>query len=172
MKDFLRGASSGYIQEEIVNYTLSLLDNSKHLSNLDFYSFKLRKITEIDMVLITPTHIYCIEVKSYKTKIVGNFCDKMWSGFTGTYLTMFYNPMFQNLEHLRTLKNNLRRNGHPVYDITPYMIVPNSCDVRSDCENIVTLSEFMRIAKDNAISCEKRFDVDSVYNVIKRLGVV
>lgn len=70
------------------------------------------KTTEIDVIMLHETGIYVFESKNYSGWIFGNAGDKYWTqtlrnGRYGYEKNKFYNPVFQNDNHIKWLKNFL-----------------------------------------------------------------
>jgi hypothetical protein len=101
--------------------------------NLQGYAFKDVMIkddvssSQIDNILITPKAIYVIEAKNYNGHIFGSYRNENWtvtvkhldkkrskSGkvYTKTHISKhkFYNPIKQNITHIRKLKSLLSLN--------------------------------------------------------------
>lgn len=140
------------------------------IQNKSIWSFALNKKTQIDMILVTEFGIYCIEAKRYRTKIKGSINDKIWFGFSGSYMTRFYNPYFQNVEHIRCLKRELRKQGYVVPQIRNYVCIPNKCDSETDIARVVTLGTLLTRLEIDAIRNTKRLDVEMISKMINRIN--
>ena len=87
--------------------------------------------TEIDILLVTQKGFFVIESKNYSGRIYGNESDENWTVYypNGTKYKL-YNPIKQNLTHIRVLRQYFRR------DI--------------DCHSIVVFSNKANIVNVNA----------------------
>lgn len=66
------------------------------------------KTTEVDLIMIHETGIYCIESKSYGGWIFGKENDMYWTQmFKNREKHKFYNPIMQNRGHIKTIGNYL-----------------------------------------------------------------
>ena len=106
-KDLWDERGKGYYGEFLVFTTLFdfLKDNSKILMNIEIPKTS-GETTEIDLLLIHESGLYCFEMKHYKGDIYCNFEDKYWvQAFRTTENHRFYSPVWQNSSHIRALKN-------------------------------------------------------------------
>lgn len=74
------------------------------------------RTTEIDIVCLTRKGIYVVEMKNYKGKITGDEGDYQWIqevGYKEKRFFPFYNPVKQNLTHIRTLQRYVKP---PIYN--------------------------------------------------------
>lgn len=147
-KDVWNERGKGYYGEYLVFSTLLgyLKDNSKILMNLEIPTANNKK-TEIDMLLIHETGLYCFEMKYYKGDIYCNFGQDRWvQAFRTVKNNAFYSPIEQNKYHIRALKQLFPQ--APIYS---YILFTN---------DDVTLHEgrgnagiFTNKALDNATVC-------------------
>lgn len=107
--------------------------NCKILTNL-YIPTSSGKTTEIDIVLITHKGIFVIESKNYKGWIYGNAKQKMWlQTFSNGTKKEFYNPLWQNYNHIKELKTLLKKD----YLINSVIAFSDECELK-------------KIPKDNA----------------------
>ncbi len=105
--EFLGEYGEQLTEEELA--TLNEMKNSgKILRNL--YIPKVNgKTTEIDLVYITKKGIFVIESKNYSGWIFGNEKDNKWTAtFPNGERRRFYNPVKQNENHIKWLKQYIR----------------------------------------------------------------
>lgn len=140
------GYASGTMHEISLRNTLINYLNSNNIFNFRIipsyktYSYKLQKNADIDLLVVAECGLYAIEMKAYKSRVIGGYNEKMWKGITFKSCTMFFNPVFQNKEHIRSLNTVLRRNGEETLPIENLVCVPNSCVLNVDCNEVVTES--------------------------------
>ncbi len=106
-RDIWDERGKGYYGEYLVFCTLfdHLSDNSKILMNIEIPTDNGLKTTEIDLLLIHETGLYCFEMKYYKGDIYCNFDQDYWvQAFRTTENHSFYNPVRQNEYHISALK--------------------------------------------------------------------
>lgn len=133
--------------------------------HLKVYSARLKRDTEIDILLVAQFGIYCIEAKRYRTSIEGRMNDNVWIGSSGRYKTRFYNPVLQNCEHIRSLKRLLRQVGVNPPQIYNLICVPNECEIKSDARDIYSIGSLYSVIGNDSVMRSKHINV----NVVKKL---
>ena len=168
----LNNLMRGYSFESSVYRNLKYLlgDEMKFIRNMKIYSYKLKRFTEIDLVVIAPYGIYCIEAKAFRTSLSGNIGDNMWLGKTGMKATRVYNTFIQNNEHIRSLRNGLRNIGvfkPPMFN--NIICVPDTCRASSDFRDIYTMSQLIYKLKRDGIYEDRIYDIDYIYDLLKEV---
>lgn len=142
------------------------------LRNINLYSERLEKYIEIDILLITTNGIYCIESKFVSTSIVGDMKDRMWFVYNAYGTNRVYNPYIQNTEHLRCLKQYLRKGGYYTNEIHNVIVVPDKADLETDCALVKRAKDWLfDIAKDLHVKNNK-VDVERVYKILEEFEVI
>lgn len=101
-----------------------------------------REDTEIDLIAITSKAIYVIEAKNWSNYIDGTYNQFHWTGMGDSLKTMtVVSTYMQNLLHVRLIKSSAIREGCKLPPIINIICVPDSCQIYSDCSEIVHLSE-------------------------------
>lgn len=72
---------------------------------------KNNKTSEVDLLIISKKGIFVFECKNYSGNIYGDAKRKKWVQYIGHQKNYFYNPLFQNRNHVRYLKDFLDKNG-------------------------------------------------------------
>ena len=93
---------------------------------------KYGETTEIDVLMIYKSGIYVFESKNYGGWIFGNASNKMWTqtlpnGRRRARKEHFYNPIWQNEQHIKCLKNVIARQV-PVHSI---IVFSDRCTFKS-----------------------------------------
>ena len=81
------------------------------------------KYAQIDVVVLTNRGLIVFEVKNYSGWIYGSEQQKYWTQVLayGKYKYKLYNPIMQNAEHIRALRQNLPQNPSiPIYSIVVF----------------------------------------------------
>lgn len=138
--------------------------------SLRTYSPRLKRLTEIDILLITSFGVYCIEAKSTRTLLKGNISDDMWEGHSGRYWTKMYNPYRQNLMHVRSLRHGFRTLGMEPPPILGLVVVPNKCIVESDARAIITIGSLLNKLENDSVLKEHKWDVELVKRYTDKLN--
>lgn len=144
------------------------IPNVKVLANIELYSHSINDNTEIDRLIITPHRIYCAEAKSFNTELSGYFVDRDWYGYSGRYERKIFNPILQNIQHIRTLRNAFRRKGYAPPLIENVVVIPDYCRVNSDCDNIYEISAFVdKLIYDSCTIAE--IDMSTVLTQLRKI---
>lgn len=118
-------------------------------SNYTFYDSSISTGRETDLILLKPYGTFILECKNYSAKhssayISGEEYEADWffssSGKRGTVV----NPIMLNKRRIRCIQGLFRRFKFPVYNITGFVVVPDSCKVFSQCPNVLTLSNLIK----------------------------
>lgn len=157
-------------EEFIVDTIHSELDSKHYIcQNLTLYSHLLERDTQIDIVIVTSSRVYCIEAKRFRTTLKGSINDRMWTGNSGRYYTKLYNPVLQNAEHIRCLKREIRRLGFPAPRIENIVCVPNECEILADIPNVLTLGTLISVMENDIKKNPNKVQVDKLSRILKNL---
>jgi hypothetical protein len=138
LKGLLKGTS---FEMELGKYIKG--DSFRLFSNVSIYSYKLRKYTEIDNLVITPWRLYSVESKSFSSYLKGEIGDYQWLGITGRTTTPVYNPVMQNFEHIRSLNSSYFRKYNEFLDVENYVVIPDTCKGISNYSKLKNISDFL-----------------------------
>lgn len=136
-------------------------ENCRILNNL-YIPKENGSTTEIDIVIIDHTGLYCIECKDYSGWIFGKKTDTYW---TTTYRNgekhKLYNPYFQNENHIKYLKTII-----PNKKINNIVVFSDNCKLKNIIldENITQEYQFRNLLKwyrddQQRISIEEMQDI-------------
>ncbi len=81
------------------------------------------KYTQVDIVVATRAGIVVFEVKDYSGWIFGNERQQYWTQLLayGKEKHLFYNPIMQNIGHIRAIRQCLPQNkGIPIYSVVVF----------------------------------------------------
>lgn len=97
----------GKIGEKTIATVLSFLNKSQYkvINNIVLKTGK--KTSQIDHLVISDFGIFVIETKNYKGWILGNEHSNYWTQVIYKRRERLYNPIKQNLGHIKALKNCL-----------------------------------------------------------------
>jgi hypothetical protein len=101
-------------------------------SNDIFHDLYIKKrdgtYSQIDIVVLTEVGVIVVEVKDFSGWIFGFGKNVNWVQFLGKMKYSFYNPIFQNEGHIRTIKNQLFEYGNiPFYSL---IIFYGKCEIK------------------------------------------
>ena len=132
------------------NYIAIELSNkfplARFILNKDLYSPFLQKNTQIDLIMVTDKVIYVIEAKNWSDYIKGTYNDVHWKGKGNSQAMNTYSPINQNAIHMRALRRRLIEAGvSSDAMIKSFVVVPESCQLITNCEEVCHLSEINRL---------------------------
>jgi hypothetical protein len=101
-------------------------------SNDIFHDLYIRKrdgtYSQVDIIVLTEVGVIVVEVKDFSGWIFGFGKNVKWVHFLGKMKYSFYNPIFQNEGHIRSLKNQLVEYGNiPFYSL---IIFYGKCEIK------------------------------------------
>lgn len=100
----------GFIGEYKVKSRLSKLNNDEYKVIHNLRIFYNGIMSQIDHIVISKYGIFVIETKNYKGVIYGGEKSYEWTQTHGYAKTKFYNPIKQNIGHIKALQANLSEN--------------------------------------------------------------
>ena len=103
----LKTQTKGVVGEKKVSSILSFLNKSKYRVINNIVLKAGERTTQIDHVVISDFGIFVIETKNYKGWILGGESSEYWTQVIFKRKERLYNPIRQNLGHIRALKNCL-----------------------------------------------------------------
>ena len=126
-------ADKGKTGEEQVYNVLERLEGRKAVLRNCYIPKVTGGTTEIDLILLHESGIYVIESKNYSGWIFGNENQKYWTQslpgrYGTTHKNRFYNPLWQNETHIRSLKYILGDNTIPYYS---YVVFGDDCELKN-----------------------------------------
>ena len=111
-------------------------------------------ITEIDLIAVSRRGVYVFESKNYSGLILGNENNSKWVQILNkNNKHKFFNPILQNLGHIKAIKHNLNLNGFSDIPIFSFVVFGRRCKIKID---EVTLSNTYVTTIDNLISIIKK----------------
>lgn len=94
--------------------------------------------TQIDLAVATKAGIIVFEVKDYSGWIFGNEHQKYWTQILayGNEKHRFYNPVMQNLGHIKAIRQSLPQNpGIPIYSVIVFFGKSKFKNITCDADN-------------------------------------
>lgn len=161
---------SGYTFEEIVADEASkVCSEFKILRNRKFYSNRISRGTECDVILITSKNLYCIECKNYNGYIRGNRLDETWVFTSSGYKSRVCNPVMSNHKHIRTIRGIMYYLHKMPLDFENVVCVPSKCKIHSTCSEVMTIGELRSRLLIDEYSVD-RYNVDMIYNFLESIS--
>ncbi|NNT71696.1 NERD domain-containing protein [Flavobacterium sp. IMCC34852] len=105
----------GAIGEQNISLRLRFLDKSKYkvINNVVLQSGDYT--SQIDHIVISDYGVFVIETKNYKGWILGNEHSEYWTQVIYKRKEKLYNPIRQNLGHIKTLRKCLSEHSNVEY---------------------------------------------------------
>ncbi|MCR8743817.1 nuclease-related domain-containing protein [Romboutsia lituseburensis] len=156
------------VYKEIEN----LNGNFKVLTNL-YIPVDHNRNTEIDMILIHENGIFVIESKNYSGCIYGKEFKKEWlQVLDNGFRKKFYNPIFQNKNHIKHLTNTLKFIEDE--DIYSLIIFSERCNLKpieiSNCfTKVIKRNQLLQTISVILNSTDVVFskeDIETIYNIL------
>lgn len=161
----------GIIGEKSISSILYLLDKSKYSVINNIVLKRDTKTSQIDHVVISDFGIFVIETKNYKGWIVGNEKSEHWTQVLFKRKQRFYNPINQNLGHIKVLKTYLSK--YPSINYIPIIVFLSKSDIKvKTTHDIINSRQLIQtIKKYNEINIEKR-EKEDIYKIINEANLV
>lgn len=151
---------SGSLFERQVASLLNTSLGCKIIFNPRFYSRELGRGMECDLLVLTPSKIYCVECKHYNGFVSGNKFDETWTFVSSGKLGHVQNPYLLNKRHIRLIRGTFHARSLVPLDITSYIVVPDKCNIHVEGCNVVHLSELLGIITFDNKYNKPMFNVD------------
>ncbi|MBJ2126268.1 NERD domain-containing protein [Flavobacterium sp. IB48] len=148
---FYKAQIKGIIGEKTVSSILDFLDKSEYKVIHNVVLQRGEVTTQIDHIVISSFGIFVIETKNYKGWIVGYEKSEYWTQVIYKYRSKFYNPIFQNAGHIRTLKTclneyrNLEYISIVVFSINAKIKIDTSVDVVNMHRLLKTIKKYSNV---------------------------
>ena len=125
--------------------------------------------TQVDIIFVTSKAVFVIEVKDWRYRIEGGYNDYEWLGIGKSLKTMtVFNPVYQNYGHVRLLKSALLKYTD-VPSIINLVVVPDGCRIKTDCEEVIHLSELCATLEKYEETCYTKYDVSDIVKMIREV---
>jgi len=175
----------GVVGEKTVASILSFLSSSQYevINNvvLNIHG----RTSQIDHIVVSDFGVFVIETKNYKGWIMGGENSEYWTQVLYKRKEKLYNPIRQNLGHIRALKNSLSEFAHVKY--ISIIVFSSQAELKVNTTTEVTdtfkllevirkhteinLSENQKqkiIEKINSINSKDKYDKSQHINSIKQ----
>lgn len=131
------------------------------------HNFKLKDelgIHQIDLLLIRPNGLFCIEIKNIKGKIFSSLRSTYWWTHLKDEKYRFYNPIKQNIGHIKVLYKAINYK----YKINSLIVFASNNFNNDELDNVINLNDFesyiINYNNNTTLSSE---EIDGVFNMIK-----
>ena|GEM_PF-898731 len=128
--------------------------------------------TQIDQIVVSNFGIFCIETKAYSGWIFGRAEDKYWTQVIYHKKSRFYNPLWQNFGHVKTIENLIATLNIkvPVYS---YVAFPDADNLRITGTDLVGYAgEVVKKIKFHNQFVLSNIDRDRIVDEINQINIV
>ncbi len=168
----LKPKIKGVIGEATISLFLFMLDSSRYKVINNIVLKVGERTSQIDHIVISDFGIFVIETKNYKGWIFGSENSEYWTQVLYKRRERLYNPIRQNLGHIKALKICLSE--YPNLEYKSIIVFSSKADIKVNTRtDVVYSSELLETIKkysgDNLSNCEKEniFHKINASNLVK-----
>lgn len=161
----LKPKIKGYIGERTVRFFFLFLGKKEYKIINNIHVFYNGMMSQIDHVIISTYGVFVIETKNYKGWIFGSENAYEWTQVIFNNRYKFYNPLRQNLGHVRALKSHLT--NFPQLDYFPIVVFTGGAKLKVNTTfpvvKVFSLIKTIKNVKEEIISIGTR---DQIYDLL------
>lgn len=166
---FLKPKIKGFLGELLIRFVLLFLNKKEYKIIHDVKVFYNGLMSQIDHVVVSKYGVFVIETKNYKGWIFGSENAYEWTQVIFNNKYKLYNPLKQNLGHVKALQANLA--DYPNLDYFPIVVFTGSARLKVNSSYPVI--KFYRLLKTIKRSNEiniSEFTRDEIYNLLLKIN--
>lgn len=166
---FLKPKIKGFLGELLIRFVLLFLNKKEYKIIHDVKVFYNGLMSQIDHVVVSKYGVFVIETKNYKGWIFGSENAYEWTQVIFNNKFKLYNPVKQNLGHVKALQANLA--DYPNLDYFPIVVFTGSARLKVNSSYPVI--KFYRLLKTIKRSNEiniSEFTRDEIYNLLLKIN--
>lgn len=161
----------GAIGENTTAFILFFLDKSKYKVINNVVLEVAEKTTQIDHIVISDYGIFVIETKNYKGWIFGGEYSEYWTQVIFKRKEKLYNPIRQNLGHIRALKRCLKE--FPNVEYISIVVFPSKADIKvSTNTDVVYSSQLIKTIKKYKVLNLVESEKDAIFQKINTFNII
>lgn len=167
----LKPTIKGVVGEKTVSSVLYFL-NASDYKVINNVVLKSNDITsQIDHVVISDFGIFVIETKNYKGWIFGHENSEYWTQVIYNHKNKFYNPIRQNLGHIKALKNCL--NNYPDLKYKSIIVFSTDAEIKvQTVTDVVHTPILLKTIKSYSQANLSKNDQENIFNRIKESNLI
>ncbi|WP_293915523.1 MULTISPECIES: NERD domain-containing protein [unclassified Sphingobacterium] len=165
----LKPKIKGYFGELLIRFILLFLNKKEYKVINDVRLYYNSLMSQIDHIVVSQYGIFVIETKNYKGWIFGSENSYEWTQVIFNNRYKLYNPLRQNLGHIKALKANLEK--YPYLDYFPIVVFTGKAHLKVNSSFPVI--KFYRLLKTIKNSREINISEstrDDIYNLLLQLN--
>lgn len=161
----------GIVGEKTTASVLYFLDKSKY-KVINNVVIKFDEITsQIDHIVISDFGIFVIETKNYKGWIFGSENSEYWTQVIYKRKKRFYNPIRQNLGHIRILKKCLSE--YPNIKYKSIIVFSSKAKIKANTiTDVIYLYQLIKTIKKYSDLSLTETEKENIFNIIKNSNIV
>lgn len=161
-----------YLEYSIYNTLSGIPGYGKIFINLYLPQWKNVTDTEIDILFVHESGIFCTEAKDYSGYILGRENDQNWMQMFGKRNKYpFHNPIHQNYSHTKSLENII-----PEYKkkIIPIVVFSNKSKLNIDCPNntVIQSREVKKWFKNRWEKILSKDEIDKIALILEKYSTI
>ena len=159
----------GAIGEQNVALRLRSLDKSKYkvINNVVLQAGEYT--SQIDHIVISDYGVFVIETKNYKGWILGHEQSEYWTQVIFKRKEKLYNPIRQNLGHIKTLKKCLA--AYPTIPYHSIIVFSSRATIKvTTTTDVVYTSQLLRTIKQYTEHNLTEQDKENIFEAIKAMN--
>lgn len=162
----------GAYGKRLVNKALHKLDSNYKVYH-DIYMPNEKGTTQIDHIITSPYGIFVLETKHYNGWIFGAENQKFWTQVIYKRKEKFYNPIWQNYGHIKSLKCYLgKKDMNHFYSI----IVFSTQSTFKFKENfssakVVQIPQLVKVIKEKSEMVLSKEELNEIHNKLDQLAL-
>lgn len=165
----LKPKIKGFLGELLIRFVLLFLNKKEYKIIHDVTVFYNGLMSQIDHIIVSKYGVFVIETKNYKGWIFGSENAYEWTQVIFNNKYKLYNPLKQNLGHVKALQANLK--NYPNLDYFPIVVFTGSARLKVNSSYPVI--KFYRLLKTIKSSKEiniSEFTRDEIYNLLLKIN--
>lgn len=130
--------------------------------------------TQIDHIVVSNYGLFCIETKAYRGRIYGNTHNKNWYQYLAGKKYEFYNPLFQNYAHIKSLED-LIKPIFPNVTILGFVIMPNAYKLKisgNESSKVGYARDIIKKIKEINLQLFSDDDVTQILELLRNANIV
>lgn len=166
---FLKPKIKGFLGELLIRFVLLFLNKREYKIIHDAKVFYNGMMSQIDHIVVSKYGVFVIETKNYKGWIFGSENAYEWTQVIFNNKYKLYNPLKQNLGHVKALQANLA--DYPNLDYFPIVVFTGSARLKVNSSYPVI--KYYRLLK--TIKSSKEINIsepirDKIYNLLLKIN--
>lgn len=168
---FYKTKIKGIIGEKSISSILYFLDKSKYKVINNIVLKTGETTSQIDHLIISDFGIFVIETKNYKGWIFGYENSEYWTQIIYKRKEKLYNPIKQNLGHIKALKNCL--NEYPFIEYKSIIVFTSKAEIKVNTKtDVVNSLRLLATIKKHSAVILTETEKENIFKKINTLNLI